>query len=224
MIRVNLLPSDLRPVERTLVPVLGSIAVTVLILALAALNGLGLGSQISTQNEQLVQIQKELDDKDLRDALEAVDDLERKKKGLADRAQAVGTIVQDQTIWSEKLMHLARIVPEDVWLKEVEVITVYDVEQQLVQKPGVKELQMEEVRIPRLALKVTGYVLPKEGSGIQKLGEFISNIENDPDFSTRFTAPEGWDFENADFQRNIPVKTFTIECKMKPLGQEEEES
>jgi len=212
MINVNLLPPELRPLRRSPLPyivvaIVGA-AVVIALLSMYTANRL----QIANKQRQLDDLKAEL--QRVREAAEQVKELEAKEASIAMKDRAIKEITSDRIMWSEQLYYLARLMPEQVWLKDIEVETKSRTI--MVDVPDAKEGEPKTKPkvVPYQSLKLTGYALSHaEEIGVNYVGVFVRAIENDPQFSSIFTSPEPRLVKDEEFG-DVHVKEFEVNCEI----------
>ena len=213
MINVNLLPPELRPVRKNPMPYIGvTIAGAVVIIALLSIFMVNQRA-VANKEDELEGLKGELER--VRESAEKVKELEAKEVSIAAKDKAIKEITADRIVWSEQLYYLARLMPDDVWLKDVEVET--KTRKVMVPNPDAdKEGQppMKSKVVQYQSLTLTGYALSdKEEMGVNLVGVFVRAIENDPDFTRYFKSPEPRLLKDEEFA-GINVKEFEVNCEI----------
>ena len=206
MIQINLLPDDLRPVKRTLLPHLLSILVLIVTVGMIVVYHQGsvmmeersLRAQRDDNVRRLEQLQPIVDE---------ANELTLKEQQLAARVETINEIVQDRIIWSRQLWNLSRLAPDNIWYSGFETEsrrvqqTVHE-----VREDGTRTERQTTVQIP--IFRVSGYVVDSP-EGSRPIGPFLTALATDPEFSEVFDL-ESPDFRDTDFD-GYPVRRFAID-------------
>lgn len=215
MITINLLPHSLRPIKRTPLPHLLSLAFLVLavgVMAYLYMDGHGAVQSIQyRQAEIAVRLQ----------SLQAVtDEYERLKEEelrLQSKVGVIEEILLDRIIWSEWLSRLIELMPENVWfqrmwvsLREVvrEEVVIDPATGQPVRDPRTGRDKVETVRDREYRLNLSGMV-KEDDLGNRDVTPLILNTQRDLEFSQVFEHKDAR-YEDTDFN-GAPVRKFTLE-------------
>jgi hypothetical protein len=150
----------------------------------------------------------------VREAAEKVKELEAKEASIAVKDKAIKEMTSDRIVWSEQLYYLARLLPEQVWLKDIEVETKSRTI--MVDVPDAKEGEPKTKPkvIPYQSLKLTGYALSyEEEIGVNYVGVLVRAIEDDEQFTSIFTSPEPQVVKEEEFG-DVRVKEFEVNCEI----------
>jgi len=159
----------------------------------------------------------------VRESAEKVKELEAKQASIAAKDKAIKEITSDRIVWSEELCYLARLMPNDVWLKDVQVET--KTRTKTVPNPNAKEGEpkTKKIVVPYQSLKLCGYALSeREEVGVNRVGIFVRAIEDDEQFSTYFKYPEPRLVKDEEFG-GVKVKEFEVNCQI-VTGKEAQEN
>ncbi len=222
MIVINLLPYHLRPIQRTPVPYILSIAFFLLIVG--GMAGLFLSAQnrIAAGQRELQRLEADL--AKLTETVEEFNQLSEKKQQLEGKISIIKTILSDRIIWSEQLHRLATLTPDNIWYKGIRVTWQNFKEKKVkinpktgkpVLDPKTKRPQTETTTIRRPVLEISGYVINDE-QGESKIYPLTEKTTTDPDFKKMFTLlrPRVDDTEFAGFA----VRGFTLEYQIELGG------
>lgn len=215
MIRINLLPHDLRPIKRSALPYVLCAALFVLVVLGIGVSFVSTQAAIASARGSLDQHQKELDG--LKVIVDDSNALEELKLQLADKLKTIDEIAKERIIWSRQLWNLARLTPDNVWYSEIEVTTkAYQVPEPVLDpqtgKPKINpqtklpETKMKTVNRP--ILRVSGYVV-EASDGSQDVSPLTDALTTDPEFTSLFQL-DSPSFQNTEFE-DFPVKKFTLE-------------
>ncbi|RJP17969.1 MAG: hypothetical protein C4520_15290 [Candidatus Abyssobacteria bacterium SURF_5] len=216
MIKINLIPRELVPKKRNLLP---HFAVAVLAGVLLLWFGSSLAasySQLDQDQKRLVLIEEELDS--LQEAVAQVKQLEKDKELLSQKEQAVVQITTGRTVWSHELYVLAGLVPDGLWLERVNMSTrrrpvtveVPNPNRNPGQPPTIQKTVVQSFP----AIRLSGYALsPHREKGLELVGKLINNIKLDDEFSVRFVSPELKSIERQEF-RGSTVMKFVMDCEI----------
>ncbi len=212
MINVNLLPPELRPLRKSPLPyIVVAIVAAAVVIALVSMYTAN-QIQVASKQRKLEDLKTEL--QRVREAAEHVRELEAKEASIAIKDKAIKDITSDSIIWSEQLYYLARLMPEQVWLKGIDVETKSRTI--MVDVPDAKEGEPKTKPkvIPYQSLKLTGYALSHaEEIGVNYVGVFVRAIEDDAQFSSIFTSPDPRLVKHEEFG-DVHVKEFEVNCQI----------
>jgi Tfp pilus assembly protein PilN len=215
MIAVNLLPPHLRPIRRTPLPYIGSVAL--LALAIAGMISVfisGQALQAATEN-QLAKAQDDL--KKLEAVVKEANELTEKKLALQNKILTIQDILADRIIWSRQLHRLAVLAPENIWFDRIQttIRNFKEKRQKMDPKTGepminpkTKEVQTETITVKRPVLQVSGYAVNNE-QGFASITPFADSTAADPEFSRTFSlyAPQ---LEDTEFD-GYAVRGFQLD-------------
>lgn len=215
MIKVNLLPHEMRPIQRSLVPHLLS-----LLLLAAAIGGmawvlLGQIGELNEMNHQVARQQSNLDA--LGDVVKEHNELTEQKLLLQDKIEIIQEILEDRTIWSQHIHQLATLTPENIWYKRIRLTSRrFPEERPLIDRrtgrqeidPRTQQPRTTRVQVERIILEVSGYAIDDE-TGVSSTSVLVTNTENDEKFSSTFTL-HGSDIKDTEFD-GYPVREFSFQ-------------
>lgn len=226
MIKINLLPPQLRPIKRSPLPHLISLVFLALALGAMALVYLNTRDAVSAIENRQAEIASRLQ------ALQAVTDeykrLEAEEKVLQSKVAVIEEILQDRIIWSEWLSSLIELMPENVWLGRVwvslreivrEEVVIDPASGQPVRDPRTGRDKVETVREREYRLNLSGYV-KEDDQGNRDVTPLILNTQRDPEFSRVFEHKDAR-YEDTDFN-GAPVRKFTLEYGINSGGGKEQ--
>jgi hypothetical protein len=142
-------------------------------------------------------------------SVEAVKELEKKKRQLNAKQEAIGKIMSDRMVWSKVLYDLAGLVPEDVWLSDLKEDV--KITQTTVPNPDPDAAQKTITKaITTRKFKVGGYAMsPRAESGVESVGQLVRAMEDSADFSKQFRNPTPQRVFDEEFDK-VSVKKFEI--------------
>jgi hypothetical protein len=213
MIRVNLLPHQLRPIKRSPLPYLASGGVAVLTVALIALMGGTALMSLMAKKSHLNGLNAEL--ANFGDITSQYNELEATKTMLAVKIMTIDEIVKDRIIWSEQLHHLGRLAPANFWLEGVKVETKQFREQRAQFNPQTKQMEQKWITVQRPYLVVSGYVV-EDMMGERDVYTLVDATVRDEPFAAMFEV-ESPTLSDDSFE-GYAVKTFTLEYAIKRTG------
>ncbi len=216
MIRVNLLPYHLRPIKRTPVPYILSVAVLLLAVGAMAAVFLGIQGQVAVKQAELDGILNKLSD--LQAVVDEYNDLENKKEQLASKIATIDEIVRDRIIWSRQLWNLSRLAPDNFWYREIRVGTKQFREKVPTFDKATKKTVMKDISVSKPILTVSGYVVATEETGVS-MSPFARATEQDEEFSSLFQL-ETSSLKDTEFEE-YPVREFSLEYVLTPGGDAE---
>jgi len=217
MIRINLLPYDLRPIKRTPLPYILSVAV--LILAVLGMGAVFLGqsAKIAQTRADLRQKNKQLEE--LESVVREHNELVEQQEQLQAKILAIQEILADRMIWSKQLHRLAEITPPNVWYSGMRVVHKTRSERQ-VKRNNEGEIvrnkegdpQYERVKVKRPFLEISGYVAPDDNNEIS-VNPLLRSTDEDPEFSQVFDL-DTTTFVDTEFNEHR-VRKFTFDYLIK---------
>ena len=216
MIHISLLPPELVPKRRNVLPYVAVAGLAVVFTLWIISSVLGVQSQRKQKTAQRDQLRIELDS--YADAVHQVELLIEEQERFASKEEAIGEITAGRTVWSHEMYQLAGLVPEEIWLREMKLGHRRRVV--MVEKPNPNRargapptiITSEARQFPALVL--TGYALsPYREEGVRLVGEFITNIKQDSEFTLRFRNPEMKMIERRDFEGET-VMQFVMDVEI----------
>ena len=217
MIRINLLPHHLRPIQRTPLPYILSVAVLAATLAFMASWYMGVRGQYQIVNRQYNDANTAL--AALAPVVDEYNGLVKEKVKLQEKVETIRPILQDRLLWSQWLHQLAKLTPENIWYKRIKTITrKVQMEQPKLDKAGKPERDkatgkpvMQKVPVDKQFLEVSGYAVEDE-SGRSSTAALAESTRNDEEFSKKFTMSSPR-IEDTDFE-GYAVRAFTFEYEV----------
>lgn len=212
MIDINLLPDELRPKLRSMLPYVAIASAALVVLVWIAIDYISMASRLAGISNELVMIEADL--QELAPALEQVRELEAKQALLSLRKKAIEEITQGRLLWSYHLYLLADLVPEDIWINAISL----GVKRRPVPAPDTGDKKgattapvMRSIR----TLKISGYALsPVQEEGVELVGRFIRALEQEsPEFSKYFVNPELQSIRRRIYE-NVVVMEFDMDCEI----------
>lgn len=219
MIAINLLPQELRPIQRTPVPHIASLLVLAAVVIFVANTYIGLSTQKSAIESQIAKVKKELS------VLEAIvkehEELMQQKTSLQKRIAAIQEILKDRTVWSEQLHQLATLTPPNIWYKRIRVVNKKFMEERPVLNkrtgkpetdPKTGKPKMSRVQIDKPVLEISGYAIDDE-TGVSSTSTLATQTTEDPAFSSMFVMNSS-KIVDTEFE-DYPVREFMFEYLIK---------
>ena len=218
MIRINLLPHALRPVKRSALPHILSLAVLLLVMSVLGALFMGELGTLAAEGRNLEKAREDL--AKLESVVAEHNSLIQEKVQLQDKIETIQKILADRTLWSEWLHQLASLTPENIWYSRVRLLTrKFQVERQKLDKKGQPEMDvktqrpmMEKITVDRSILEVTGYAIEDE-SMEKNVSKLADSTTIDPKFSEKFTLYTS-KIEDTDFE-GFAVRKFTFEYQIR---------
>ncbi len=205
MIRINLLPPELRAPERTpfgqmLLIIGGVVLVALSVIMLIAVHLIWLPAATRlTEERAALRVQKER-------AAKGNDVLKAEITAFEHRRKTIQDIFAGRTLWAKKLDQLCDLIPDDIWLDRVEL------------REARTAAKGQEPEGPQLTLYC--HVVGQDES---RIADFLRTIKQDvagkEDFFDDFLYVErpGWKAEEfRDFKEQVAY-AFTLMLHMKPL-------
>ena len=217
MIRINLLPHHLRPIQRTPLPYILSVAVLAATLAFMASWYMGVRNHYQAVNKSFNEANAAL--AKLSPVVDEYNGLVKEKVKLQEKVETIRPILQDRLLWSQWLHQLAKLTPDNIWYKRIKTITrKVQMEQAKLDKAGKPErdkttgkIVMEKVPVDKQFLEVSGYAVEDE-SGRSSTAALAESTRNDEEFSKKFTMSSPR-IEDTDFE-GYAVRAFTFEYEV----------
>ncbi|NLV40785.1 MAG: hypothetical protein GXY15_06110 [Candidatus Hydrogenedentes bacterium] len=218
MIRINLLPHALRPVKRSALPHILSLAVLLLVMSVLGALFMGELGTLAAEGRNLEKAREDL--AKLESVVAEHNSLIQEKVQLQDKIETIQKILADRTLWSEWLHQLASLTPENIWYSRVRLLTrKFQEERQKLDKKGQPEMDvktqrpmMEKITVDRSILEVTGYAIEDE-SMEKNVSKLADSTTIDPKFSEKFTLYTS-KIEDTDFE-GFAVRKFTFEYQIR---------
>jgi len=187
MIVVNLLPKHLRPIKRTPLPHILSIAVLMLAIAGMAFIFFAKAGEIAGARHELAKTEQELDA--LKEIVDDYNKLSTQKQQLENKINVIQEILKDRIIWSEQLHRLVWLTPDNFWYSRIRVTskTVRQEEVVIDEKTGqpaidprTKLVRTTTVNVRQPLLEISGYIIPNEEGSNQVFPLMYSTAGDDP--------------------------------------------
>lgn len=216
MITINLLPAELRPIERTILPYLVALSVlAVTILAVGTVYIADIATNVSANNELEKNKAALLA---LQDVIDENAQLVARTNELAARVTAIQQIASDRVVWSQQIHNLVSLAPPNLWFTRlyVHANSVPIVTQ--VYNPDTKAMDNVPGFVTQHLLEVSGYVATGR-DGNRDIAPFMGETTNpEADFAKFFKLETVKSVEDADLFGD-PVKKFRIEFVLAKGGQ-----
>jgi Tfp pilus assembly protein PilN len=193
MITINLLPADRKKSTANLVLRFIVVVVALLIMGVTAGAAVGVYTLTAWTTLEIRQTEKELDE--LSDVVQMSENLENSLQLLRDKKKIIDQLVTHRVEWSPKLLALAQLLPNRVWLEDMEVETVVTREK-IEETAGSASRrrstrpQYREIRTDYLHVTAVTDSL-KEKSAL--IGDLLARIKANEQFYS--------DFKSVDFQQ-----------------------
>ncbi|NLN92331.1 MAG: hypothetical protein GX130_03350 [Candidatus Hydrogenedens sp.] len=215
MIRINLLPKELRPVQRTPIPHIVSLLILAAVLVFMNNVYTDLRLERTIVTSKVDKTNKELSG--LQEAVEEHKALIKQKALLQRKILAIQEILEGKTVWSEQLHQLASLTPENIWYKRIRVTSKkFSEEQPAIDRKTGKPVmdartnspRMTRVSVDKQILEVSGYAIDDE-HGMSSTSTLAARTSNDKEFSSYFELHNS-KIGDTDFN-GYPVREFTFE-------------
>ncbi len=220
MILINVLPENLRPVKRTPLPHIISLAV--LFLAIAGVLGYYLQLEAAVAAEQAKQASIEAQYNEKREVVADFNRLTDQKLALQARIETIEDISAGRIIWSRALHRLTELMPENIWITRVRVVNRTRTRVVQVTNPETGEVTSERQRVTLPFLEISGNAVRDE-QGDFNTAPFSNATAEDPEFSNRFRFDRP-SIEPATFE-GFEVRSFVFEYEIRtptPAAEDEE--
>lgn len=182
MLKINLLPPELRRKKRRRVIVFEATqTLLIIIIACEIIAFLGiyvfLNIKVTNKQKELSGIKIEIER--LQAQVKEVKNLEEDAKKLEKRIQIIDQLMFSRISWARKLNEVSSLIPENIWF------TSLSLSSQAVSQPGGGPPVMKSV----LILRAKAIALPGE-KAVNLVGVFMNNLKFSPSFSETFAEPE----------------------------------
>lgn len=211
MITINLLPHGMRPVKRTPLPYILSVAALIAVIFGVGVVFLADTAKVLSARKALAGYQQELDA--LQPVVAEYNDLTEQKNQLAEQVRTIDEIASDRIIWSRQLHNLSRLVLENVWYSDISVSVKPFTETITRYNPETKRDEVVNEQIQRQVLTVAGYVIAGS-DGQSDASPFTRALAEDDEFSSMFELDLP-SFKDTEVE-NIPVRKFNLEYVVMP--------
>jgi Tfp pilus assembly protein PilN len=217
MININLIPKDLIPKKRNFLPHLAITALAVILLLWYGGSIVKTYAEKKSKEERIQFLKQEISKLDFVE--EKLKEQQRQKALVADKEKAVSQITSNRTIWAYELRLLAGLIPPKAWIDKLELaqnkrMILVEAKNPKAGQKGQPDMITKRESQTYSVLRITGYALsPSREEGISLIGELISNMRNDENFSLRFLDPEMRTIERKDYEGETVMK-FVIECEI----------
>ncbi|MFH0857922.1 MAG: hypothetical protein V1842_00030 [Candidatus Omnitrophota bacterium] len=197
MVKINLMPSELGPIEKSLPMGLIVKAKKILILSniLVLVTGLSLRALtfykkrgLSTITDQYQQA-KVFNNK--------INSLKKQQDELNAELNFLESNLKEDILWSKELAQLRSIVPQEVWLRRL-----------AFEKKGKKDAEASKLTFRG------GTISQGRLSSMEILGRFLSQLQEDKVLALNFNNPNLKD-SHAEKYRSIEITAFSIEMPLK---------
>jgi len=192
MIRINLLPYDLRPVKRTPIPYIVVISLFIVALVYGMLIFFSLFGEISKRENNINAQKSELEA--LASTVAEFEKLTKQKEQLSVKIQTIQEIIAGRVIWSKQLEALAVLTPANIWYTRLSVVWKMDpiwVEKRdnkgnVVLDKNTKLPMRERQQVRRPFLEISGYVSTDPETGERDINPLTAALQTDADFAARY--------------------------------------
>ncbi len=214
MIKINLLPEELRKKRQFNNYILMLLGTAVGLFLIVVMLSLFLGIQLKVQARRYHRLDAEwkIMEKEEKEVL----GLEKLKTELDVKKEAIENLSQSRLLWSGKLYQLSKNVPASIWLTELNMTSRREKIKVPVRDSGKKE----EVTVTWViknfqTMVIKGIVISLTGEEmIDSVGNFMTKLESDEEFFKDFS-----DVELIFTQRknilNREVMAFELACQFK---------
>jgi len=214
VIRINLLPEEMRPVKRSALPHLLSLVLLGLVIFYLASQAVGQMAEVASLSRQYQRKQNEM--KQLSAVVEEYNKLIEEKKVFRDRIEVIQDILKDRTLWSEWLAELVRLTPDNIWYARIRLTSRKFTEERIkldkkgepMMDPKTKKPAMEKVQVDKPILELTGYAVENE-SGVSSTAQLAQNTSESERFASKFSLYASR-IEDTDFN-GFAVRKFIFE-------------
>ncbi|MBL7170763.1 MAG: PilN domain-containing protein [Candidatus Omnitrophica bacterium] len=121
MIKINLLPAELKPKKKTTLPVKAMSLIGGGIVVILILIHVLVGMKINQEKERLSLLKKEYEA--IRPEYERVLKLKADKERLESKVALMEKLLIQRLLWAKKLNQFSDLMPPSVWLSSVSVVT-----------------------------------------------------------------------------------------------------
>ncbi len=224
MIRINLLPHELRPIKHSALPHFVSCLVLFLAIAGMAYIFMTVHGHVAGATDELAAKKTEL--ASLAEQVNKYNELSERKITLEKKAQIIKEILSDRVIWSEHLNQLAKLTPGNIWYKRIRVVWQGFKEQQVktdpktgkaVLDPKNQRPMLETKTVQKPVLEISGYVVADEQGERQVSPLLEATTRPDSEFAKVFVLQPP-KLEDTEF-KGFKVRSFTLNYVIVTGGQ-----
>lgn len=203
MIKINLLPQELRPRKKTTLPLKAMSLIGAGIVAVLIISYIAVGVKIAQQKRKLNLLKAEY--QKLLPEFERVKKLKDDKERLDAKVALMERLIVQRFIWAKKLNQLSDLMPPQVWLTSLSVAT-----NKAVQKAGGKD-----VEVVTRTLLIRGKTYSGLGEKmVGQQGDFVRRIKEHEPFFRDFSNVE-WISTERETIGNAEIMKFELTCQFK---------
>ena len=191
MIKINLLPAELRPKKKTTLPVKPMSLIGVGIVVILILIHVLVGMKINQEKERLSLLKKEYEA--IRPEYERVLKLKADKEMLEAKVALMEKLLIQRLLWAKKLNQFSDLMPPSVWLSSVSVVT--------------------RAETPTLVIRGKTYS-DKGEKMVEQVGDFMRRIKGHAAFFKDFTNVELVSTERETIGKTELMR-FELTCQFK---------
>ncbi len=214
MIRINLMPEEMRPVKRSALPHLLSLVLLALTVFYLATQAVGQMAEVASLNRQY-QKKREEPDK-LSCVVQEYNKLIEEKSAFKDRIGVIQDILKDRTLWSEWLAELVSLTPDNIWYSRIRLTSRKFTEERIkmdkkgepIIDPKTKKAATEKVQVDKPILELTGYAVENE-AGVSSTAQLAKSTSENERFASKFSLYASR-IEDTDFN-GFAVRKFIFE-------------
>jgi len=219
MIKINLLPEELKRKRQFNTYILTLLCIAVGVLVIIVVISLVLGVQVKVQSARFSRLNKEWDV--IRKEEKEVLGLEVLRVELDGKKKAIEDLAQSRLLWSRKLYQLSRQVLPSIWLADFNITTRTEKVKVPVKpdpRKGRKKKEASQVAWVQKSFQtiiLKGTVISLSGEEmIDSVGKFMTSLKDDKDFFQDFS-----DIELIFTQRKViqeqDAMDFELACRLK---------
>ncbi|HPO16346.1 MAG TPA: hypothetical protein PLI09_23120 [Candidatus Hydrogenedentes bacterium] len=224
MIRINLLPYELRPIKHSALPYfISGLCLFIAVVGMTYLFMISHGRIVAASDELAA---KKTELASLAEQVSKFNELSERKITLEKKAQIIKEILSDRVIWSEHLNDLARLTPDNIWYKRIRVVWQGFKEQQVKIDPKTgkpvldsknQKPVLETKTIQKPVLEISGYVVADQQGERQVSPLLEATAKPGSDFAKVFVLQPP-KLEDTEF-KGFAVRSFTLNYVIVTGGQ-----
>lgn len=203
MIKINLLPVELRPGKKIAIPVKSMSFIGVGIGVILLCFYIMIGVRINQEKERLDALGKEYEA--IKPEYEKVKKLKADRDRLEAKVALMEKLIVQRLLWAKKLNQLSDLMPPQVWLSSLSVVS----------RTTTKHVDGKEISVPTRMLIIRGKTYSDKGEKmVEQVGDFMRSIKEHGPFFKDFVNVELVSTERETIAKTEIMK-FELTCQFK---------
>jgi len=203
MIKINLLPQELRPKKKSTLPIKAMSFIGGGIVAILILIHILVGMKINQERERLSLLKKEYEA--IRPEYERVLKLKSDKENLEAKVALMEKLLIQRLLWAKKLNQFSDLMPPSVWLSSVFVVT----------RTSIQNVDGQDISVAKRTLVLRGKTYSDKGEKmVEQVGDFMRRIKGHGTFYKDFVNVELISTERETIGKT-EVMRFELTCQFK---------